>query len=476
MHRLPFALGLSALILTGCPAADDTAETADPETSTGDGDGDTGDTGDTEEGDGDGDPGDGDGDTGSCGDGELDDGEECDDGNNDDGDGCSSTCQVSECGLAWAVSMDVPSSTAGAFEVAMGDDGSIFAAGVAVNADNDAWAAKWNADGTLAWQQSYDSGNGNDAATGIALGAGGEIYLAGWMEGAGDDLWYAQIDPSSGAEIWAVTVAGDLMIMDGDDLGTGIAVDPSGDLIVAGRLRVGDGDDDIWVRKASAADGAEIWTSTWTGVGDGMFSTDRAGPVTVADDGTIWVAAREHVDFNTQEATALKFDGDGNFVSMIQPQAGGDHQHDVIDIVADGGSVYFAMQKNDFPYRGWLYKFGSDGSEEWVKTEEDWIIGGEDWAVRGIGIDGAGHVGVGGVFSNEDPDEGIDWGEAWVARLDGAGEFVCRSSHMIDDGMLIPPSLSVDAAGFNASGFGVVGIETAGQGNATKLWTGFFKP
>ncbi|PRQ01216.1 PQQ-like beta-propeller repeat protein [Enhygromyxa salina] len=478
LHRLPFALSLGALLLTACPSDDVPADTTATDTDTGDGDG------DGDPGDGDGDPGDGDGDgdgdTGSsCGDGVLDAGEACDDGNTDDGDGCSSTCTVSACGLVWTASEAVPNSTAGSFDVAVGTDGSIYGAGITINADNDAWAVKWNPDGSVAWSQSFDSGNGNDAAVAIALGAGGEVYVAGWMQGADDDdLWYAALDGATGNETWSQLIQGPMMVMeDADDLATGIAVDPTGGIVIVGRSRVATGDDDVWVRKAMADSGEEVWTTTWTGAGDGNFSTDRSGPVAVAADGTIWVTAREHVDFNTQEATLLEFDGSGTLLSTTQPQAGGNQTYDPVDVAVDGDTVYFAFEKTNFPYRGWLYKF-EGGTEAWVKTEQDWIDDdeGDDWTIRGLGIDADGNLGVGGVFANEEPGEGIDWGEAWVAKLDGAGDIVCRSAHMVDDGNLIPPSLDIDGAGYGSAGFGLTGIETAGQGNATTLWTGFFMP
>src|SRR5690606_24069913 len=113
------------------------------------------------------------------------------------------------------------------------------------------------------------------------------------------------------AVVWQQVVTGPMEVMDGDDIGSGIAVTPDGDLVVVGRVRVGDGDDDVWVRKADPSDGSEIWTMTWTGVGDGMFSTDRVGAVSVAPDGSVWVGAREHIAFDTQDATLLHFDADG---------------------------------------------------------------------------------------------------------------------------------------------------------------------
>jgi cysteine-rich repeat protein len=461
------------LLLSACPAdevpADDEAGTED---TTGDGDTTT-DTGTTTA-----DTGETTADTtdtgGSCGNGELDSGEACDDGNTEDGDGCSATCQVTACGLVWSVSSQIDSATNGGFDTVVGDGGDVFTAGLKIEADNDAWVARYNQDG-LVWESTFDSGNGNEAALAITLGPGGDVYVAGWMEADGDAIWFARLAADTGAVVWEQMIDG--MFMEGDDRATGIAPAEDGDsLVVSGRTRVADGDDDVWVSKIASSDGAEIWASTWSGTGDGMFSTDRSGAVAVDDSGEVWVAAREHVDFETQEATVLHFGADGSFMDMIQPLAdGGAHQHDPIDIAAAGGAIYFAAEKTDFPYRGWLYKLGTDGSEEWLKTEADWVTIGEDWAVRGIGLDQNGNLNVGGVFSNEEPGEGISWGEAWMARLDPAGEYLCRTSHMEDDGAVIPPSLGIDSAGAGASGAtGMTGVLSAGQGSDQWLWVGYF--
>jgi cysteine-rich repeat protein len=484
--RLSFFLSFSALLLVGCPTEEvpiDTGESAS-ETNAGDGDGDTGDgDGDTGDGDGDGDSGDGDGDGDLCGNGDVDPGEACDDSNTVEGDGCSATCQVTSCGLVWSQSMDTPNSNVGAFDVEIGDDGSIYGAGMMIGTDNDGWAAKWNPDGTIAWSQTFDGGMGNDYFNGIALGAGGEVYVAGGQAGAGDDLWYAELSNADGSLTWEQVVPGDMMVMDGDDFATDIDVASTGELVIVGRTRVADGDDDVWVRKADAADGTEIWTSTWTGMGDGMFSTDRSGQVSVADDGTVWASAREHVDFDSQEATILQFDADGNFVSLIQPQPAGNHSHNPVDIqAAADGTIYFAMDKSDFPYHGWLYKLMPDGTEVWVKTEADWLIQadmmelGSDWSVRGLGVDADGNLGVGGSFGNEEEGQGITWNEAWTAKLDAAGEYICRSHLKVDDGASLPPSLGIYTSGYTSTGFGLLGVQTSNQGNMTKAWAGFFMP
>jgi len=470
---LPFASSFVALFLTGCPSDVVTPGDSDTETSSGDGDGDddttTGDDDDTTTGDGDGDP------PGVCGDGTVDPGEECDDGNTEDGDGCTANCTIGPCGLSWTWSEPVSTTIAGARATAVGDDGSVYAAGVVVNDTNDAWIAKWSPDGSLAWTKNFNSGEGNDAAAAIALGPDGQVYVAGWMRTAigGEDVWYTALD-QAGEQVWSQLVNG---AASGDDRGTGIAVAPDGDLLISGRVRVADGDDDVWVRKARAEDGNETWTSTWSGDGDGMFSTDRSGSVAVASDGSVWVAAREHVAFDTQDATLLAFATNGDLIAAYQPRAGGPaHQHDPIDVAVHGDAVYFAMQKSSgFPYNGWLYKFDFDGSEQWLKTETDWLTVGRVWAVRGIAVDADGTLGVAGTFTNEEVGQGVTWTEAWVAQLDQAGDIVCRNAHVVEDGATFPPSLSIDGASFGAGGFGLSGILSAAQGNTHQLWTAAFK-
>src|SRR6187549_827917 len=101
MHLHPGFVAIAALLCLStlaCTTAPSSDEGFSFSSFTGDGDGDGDTTGD---GDGDGDPGDGDGDTGNgtCGDGVVDDGEECDFGPaNSDSSTCTTSCLIAECG------------------------------------------------------------------------------------------------------------------------------------------------------------------------------------------------------------------------------------------------------------------------------------------------------------------------------------------------------------------------------------------
>ncbi len=462
---LSLSLGLG--LLTGCPSDDTTPDdevgettnaTTDTATDTSTDDASTGETMDNGE-----DPTTTT-DTGSiCGDAVLDPGEACDDGNVIDGDGCSSACEVSACGLQWTWSETITSGTPGGIGVVVDSMGAVVTTGTD-DADN-IWVARWSADGMLDWEQTFGPGYGAD----LVLGADGDLYVVGVQANPDDDLWFARLSGTDGSEVWSQVIDSTL----GDDVGTGITLAPDGDLVVVGRTRVGDGDDDVWVSKRSVDDGSETWTTLWGGMGDGMFSTDRASSVVTTSDGAVWVGAREHVNFDTQEATLIKFDEAGTLLDSWQPQAGTGHQHESYGLASDGTNVYYLIVKFQFPYRSWLSKLDGNGVELWNKTEADWVLEGQDWQIDGLDVDADGNLLIGGEFTNEEEGEGLTWGEAWVARLDGEGNFICRSSHMVDDGDILPPSLDVFASGGSSGGIALTGRISDTPDDS--LWTGFFR-
>lgn len=404
-----------------------------------------------------------------CGNGVIEGAEQCDDGNTDEGDGCSATCEFSSCSLEWSSMEMITGGTPGGFSITVDEAGVTYAVGD--DSGDQLWIASWAAGGALDWQNTYGDGYGSDVVV-----DGADLYVVGVdASGADDNLWFARIDATNGEVVWEQTI--DSML--GDDIGSGIALTPEGDVVVVGRSRVAEGDDDVWVSKRSADDGSEIWASTWTGMGDGMFSTDRSSAVVVTSDGAIWVGAREHVDFDTQEATLIKFDADGAELDSWQPQASDTaHQHESYLLASDGTNVYWLLAKYSFPYRHWLYKLDGSGTEQWTKVETDWLLesleNGEDWQIDGLDMGPNGNLIVAGEFANGDPAEGLDWGEAWVAQLDADGNVVCRGNHMVDDGDIIPPSLDIFSGGGSTAGVAVTGQLLDTPDNS--IWTGFFRP
>ena len=407
-----------------------------------------------------------------CGDGHIDPGEECDDGNDVEGDGCSAECTVTACGLVWRQKIDIDNINSRDADAALTENGDVIAVGVSVEDSRVIRVTRDNADGEV-WRRTFDSQNGDDYGRGVALGPDGSVYVIGSMEQDGDAIWFARLDPDDGSEIWSRTVEG--MVAGADDDGTGLTISAGGNLLVVGELFVADGDSDVWLSEVSIDDGSEIWSTTWSGMGDGNYSTDRAGTVTVAEDGSIWVGAREHVDFDSQEAVALRFGDDGSFLGLTQPQASGNHTHDPVDIVAGAGGVFFVMEKRGTQPYNWLVRMDLGGQIEWTKASEDWKTIGDQWFVSHVDMASADLLNVAGTYTNEEIGEQLFWNEAWIARIDADGEYVCRSNHMEGKGDFLPPSLTIDGAGSNSSGaMGMAGLIEAAQGPQVWLWHGYF--
>ncbi|MCA9653978.1 MAG: hypothetical protein KC501_28915 [Myxococcales bacterium] len=414
----------------------------------------------------------------TCGNGMLEPGEVCDDGNTTSGDGCSATCQPESCAMVWSWTEPVDDGDPGANDTTVDGTGNVYVVGDTPGpSDNDIWVAKWNPDGSQAWSQRIDSGNGIDVGLGIAVDEAGEVYIAGRVAGDGDAMYYARLASADGSEVWAITI--DSMFPGEDDIGVDAALTPDGDVVVAGRLRVGDGDDDLWLSRRAGADGSEVWATTWSGVGDGTFSTDRVGDLDVGPDGNVWVTVREHVAFDTQDVVLLGYDANGNQTVSFSPLADGlSHTDDPVGVAAYEGGAYFGAVRSSAVavYLAWLFEVDASGAELWSIDQDQWLgTIGDEYVLRSVDARPDGTVMLGGDFRREAMKSDHEWREAWVMQLDPAGDEVCRGGHMEDDGAPYPPVLYVYSGGAASSGgLALSGRVYEGAGIDSWLWSGYF--
>jgi hypothetical protein len=117
------------------------------------------------------------------------------------------------------------------------------------NGGSDAFVAKVNADGTALFYAGYLGGGDNDGAWGIAVDPSGDIYLAGDAASSdfptlgGPDLTY---NGGFDAFVAKVNPAGTTLLYSGylggsdEDQGLGVAVDPSGDAYLVGETASAD--------------------------------------------------------------------------------------------------------------------------------------------------------------------------------------------------------------------------------------------
>lgn len=180
--------------------------------------------------------------------------------------------------------------------------GNIFAVGESVSADgdSDAFVIKLSPQGQHVWT-AYLGGAGNDQGFGVAVRSSGEVFVSG-ITGSSD--WVSEgFDPSYGenGDAFVACFSSDGSSMpystslggSGEDYGSGIAVCPGGDVVLAGRTT-----SDGWVAGVPGSEfgGVEdafvarltpslqhVW-STYVGGG----SYDRGYGIAVDDSGAIY--------------------------------------------------------------------------------------------------------------------------------------------------------------------------------------------
>lgn len=147
-------------------------------------------------------------------------------------------------------------------------------------------------DRTLGWMTSFNNAvNGDDVAQAVALDPAGNIYVAGWSRYShvttAADILVMKYDPN-GNVLWSRTNGS---YPGGEDYAFGIATAPDGSVYVAGSVSNTGGASDGWLRKYDAL-GTVVWTMAYTSpsLGDeAVFYAVAVDPVS----GSVFVAGTE---------------------------------------------------------------------------------------------------------------------------------------------------------------------------------------
>jgi uncharacterized delta-60 repeat protein len=173
--------------------------------------------------------------------------------------------------------------------IAVGPDGSVYAAGVEPGAQVGEFnmvLLKLDSQGTLVWQRAYSGGEINDARGGVTVAADGSVYVAGGLLGftrhaAINDTFVAKFGPD-GSLIWDRGYGGD----QGDFPG-GVVSRLDGTVVIGGETAsFGAGSDDAFLLQLDGATGRANSCNSWGGAG-----LDHGDDVELAPDGTIVLGA-----------------------------------------------------------------------------------------------------------------------------------------------------------------------------------------
>ena len=354
-----------------------------------------------------------------CGNGVIDEGEECDDGNSIPADGCNPDC-VPSAEEQWSEDFENPEGGDIAQGVAVDQNGDIVVAGhitpMPGSSDHDIWVGKFSAEGELLWSDARDEGGLDDRAYAVAVTQDGDYVVAGHTvtiqtdcdifvaryTAEGDEVWTRKHDKGAGF----------------CDAAFGITVRPDGRVVVVGHEAAAFGESDMWVR-AYLPDGTEDWTATLPGalpngvtIGMSVASTPENGVWVAGEDNSgLWGGGRERI--------LLHYSAGGELLAQLtDPEDLGGTLYGVAMGSQGGVIVAGAADTN-----ARLWRLTTELEETWTTT-----IGG-DIAVTEVGeavaVDSAGNVVLVGRHNpNWDHDAliakyGPDGDELWIQTFDG---------------------------------------------------------
>lgn len=169
--------------------------------------------------------------------------------------------------------------------------GGVVAAGTSQNAvpQFDALAVAYSATGDLRWNRRY-SRNGDDAALAVTLDAGGHAVVTGYAyNGSNRDLFLAKYDAATGADRWPV------QLYDGgfDEEPRAVLVDEQGGIYVAGTTFTALGAYDFYTARHLGDTGALVWRKVHNTVNGNL---DVAVSVAVDPFGDVFVAGHAFLE------------------------------------------------------------------------------------------------------------------------------------------------------------------------------------
>lgn len=268
--------------------------------------------------------------------------------------------------------------------------------------------------GTVLWTVRYDGeAHGEDKGYGIAVDEESEtFYVSGFttvVAAEGQDTLVQRRWIETGELIWSKSAGGAGRV---DDSAENVAVDGNGDVVAAGGLFDDAAESDAWLRKYGA-EGDERWTVKY----DDQHWTKRGDGVAVLSDGTVVIVGTEAVDRGggdwDPDAWIARYDGAGTLLGEPVLVGTPGLADNALDATADRGDLIVTGNRTD-PADGestvWTARFGSDGVMAWEDLARADLIGN---AARGVGV-GCDHMGIcgtAGVLSND----------IWVRLYDEAG-------------------------------------------------------
>jgi hypothetical protein len=221
---------------------------------------------------------------------------------------------------------------------------------------NDVWLVKTDAGGNVSWMTNFNPGNGYAGGSSVEQTADGGYIVTGWTEpqnGQGNgDLVLIKAD-GSGNRTWLLTFG-----TDDEEWGNSVRQTADGGYIVLGFVRMGDGNNDMWLVRTDSA-GNVAWRRTFdhdaVDMGNSVLQT--------ADGGYVLAGYAATTDSFVGDAWVIRTDADGE--RLWDKTYGGTGSDEAFSIIqtSDGGLVVagFTTSEGAGFEDVWLFKTNGEG-------------------------------------------------------------------------------------------------------------------
>ena len=321
--------------------------------------------------------------------------------------------------------------TSGGNDISLDSSGNVYVTGysylISSNTE-DIFTIKYNSIGDVQWYRAYDGpGSGDDHGTDIVLDSSGNIYVTGYSTGNDSVYDYTTIKYDiAGNEEWVRRYDGPSSsedeISDMTDRPSSITLDALGHICITGKsLGNGTGLDITTIRYRPTL---EEWVTRYDGPASGV---DYATYIAVDSSDNVYVTGESTGSNGDRDYATFKYDSSGNqqWVARYDGPANG-HEHAEFLAVDSSENVYITGSSAGIGTSTDLttIKYNSSGSLQWVARYNG--PGNSGDVGQSLAVDSSGNVYVAGysVGSSTNTDYvtikyNSSGNQVWVARYDG---------------------------------------------------------
>ncbi len=277
-----------------------------------------------------------------------------------------------------------------AVAIAADSAGNVYVTGTSDNGNStDYLTIKYDTTGAQKWTARYDGGS-TDTAAALTVDGSGNVYVTGYSFNSATALDFATVKyDSSGTQKWVALYDGG----HGSDQAFAIAVDGSGNVIVAGSVSGSATGYDFAVVKYDSG-GAPLWARTYSDAG--LF--DQANAVTVDSAGNIYATgyAANVAGSNTgNDYVTIKYDSGGTrqWIATYNGAGNGDDEAKAIALDSSG-NVYVTgyVTNNSSGIDFATIKYSNAGVQQQILTYNGTGNGGDQAVSLAVDVNGSVYV------------------------------------------------------------------------------------